>query len=292
MALRMAQGFGAEGTPTLGDVDQGVPDFDLSCPQLPGGREGCLNFHKSICQIRRSRGGGCYGSNCRAVQPPKERPVVESKEEKKVEMNKDEAGTSKKKTINKKRVALCACGCGKSGAIIGRGLVGGCYNRLQKSGELEKFSKRGNFPGKSGPVAKVVAPADDPPTLDVLIAEPDEFAPPPRVFTALEIMGEPDDPDPPRSERQGRLSFTEHLDAVLADVRDMLLAKNAAYGDSALNPLRVFSKADPVEQINVRLDDKLSRLLRGEAAGEDTEFDLVGDLVIKRIAQRRQGGEQ
>lgn len=39
----------------------------------------------------------------------------------------------------------------------------------------------------------------------------------------------------------------------------MLLAKNAAYGNSALEPVRIFSKADPTEQIRVRIDDKLSR---------------------------------
>jgi heavy metal translocating P-type ATPase len=34
-------------------------------------------------------------------------------------------------------------------------------------------------------------------------------------------------------------------------IKAMLLEKNAAYGDSALDPLRIFSKADPVEQIKV-----------------------------------------
>src|SRR5262245_14824185 len=37
-----------------------------------------------------------------------------------------------------------------------------------------------------------------------------------------------------------------------------LMRKNLAYGDSALKPLRVMSQADPVEQIKVRMDDKLS----------------------------------
>lgn len=72
-------------------------------------------------------------------------------------------------------------------------------------------------------------------------------------------------------------------------LRDMLLEKNRAYGDSALDPVRVFSKADPVEQILVRIDDKLSRLKRGSAAGEDVEQDLLGYLVLLRIARKRQG---
>jgi len=69
-------------------------------------------------------------------------------------------------------------------------------------------------------------------------------------------------------------------------LRDMLHAKNAAYGNSALQPLRIMSKADPEEQIRVRIDDKLSRLARGSAAGEDVIQDLLGYLILLRIAQR------
>ena len=68
-------------------------------------------------------------------------------------------------------------------------------------------------------------------------------------------------------------------------VERLLLAKNAAYGNSALQPLRIFSKADPVEQIRVRLDDKLSRIARGQAAGEDVTLDLIGYLVLLRVAE-------
>ena len=83
------------------------------------------------------------------------------------------------------------------------------------------------------------------------------------------------------------MTFTAELDAVLADVKAMLLEKNQAYGDSALSPLRVFSKAEPREQILVRLDDKLSRLARGGAGGEDVVRDLLGYLVLLRIHDSR-----
>lgn len=69
-------------------------------------------------------------------------------------------------------------------------------------------------------------------------------------------------------------------------IKAMLLEKNEAYGNSALDPVRVFSQAGPVEQIRVRLDDKLSRIKRGRAAGEDVELDLVGYLVLLRVARR------
>jgi hypothetical protein len=70
-------------------------------------------------------------------------------------------------------------------------------------------------------------------------------------------------------------------------VRDLLEAKNAAYGNSAIDPVRIFSSASPTEALRVRIDDKLSRLARGSAAGEDTILDLIGYLVLLRIAERK-----
>lgn len=75
---------------------------------------------------------------------------------------------------------------------------------------------------------------------------------------------------------------------VCDDVKEMLLSKNAAYGDSALDPVRIFSRSSPIEQINVRIDDKLSRLSRGSTDGEDTEKDLIGYLILKEVFRRKQ----
>jgi hypothetical protein len=78
-------------------------------------------------------------------------------------------------------------------------------------------------------------------------------------------------------------AIVEECDAIKA----MLLEKNKNYGSSALDPVRVFSKASSVEQILVRLDDKLSRLARGNEADEDVTLDILGYLVLLRIARRR-----
>lgn len=68
----------------------------------------------------------------------------------------------------------------------------------------------------------------------------------------------------------------------------MLVEKNIAYGDSALSPMRVFAKGiDVKSQILVRLDDKLSRIARGSAAGEDVILDLLGYLILYRIASAK-----
>lgn len=85
----------------------------------------------------------------------------------------------------------------------------------------------------------------------------------------------------------------EHLVAETLDgLRDLLIAKNRKYGNSALEPLRCFSKASPVEQILVRLDDKLSRIRTSGLSGpdEDTVLDLMGYLVLLRVAQRKARG--
>ena len=72
------------------------------------------------------------------------------------------------------------------------------------------------------------------------------------------------------------------------ELKELLLRKNKAYGNSALDPVRIFSKAPVDEQIRVRLDDKLTRLKRGESAGEDVELDLMGYLILLRISRRYQ----
>lgn len=70
-------------------------------------------------------------------------------------------------------------------------------------------------------------------------------------------------------------------------VKQMLLQKNARYGDSALAPLRIFSQANPVEQILVRIDDKLSRIKSTKTDDEDVILDLIGYLVLLQIAKER-----
>ena len=86
----------------------------------------------------------------------------------------------------------------------------------------------------------------------------------------------------------------DEIRAVCQEIADLLVCKNRAYGDAALSPLRVFSRADNVEAIKVRIDDKLSRLSRGhdlpDESRDDTIRDLMGYLVLLRVAQRRKEG--
>lgn len=71
-------------------------------------------------------------------------------------------------------------------------------------------------------------------------------------------------------------------------IAHMLVEKNIAYGDSALSPVRIFSKSDPREQLHVRIDDKLSRLMKGtDYPGDNDIDDLIGYLVLLKIAKEK-----
>jgi hypothetical protein len=77
---------------------------------------------------------------------------------------------------------------------------------------------------------------------------------------------------------------------VCTDISIMLQEKNVAYGDSALDPVRIFSRANATEQLLVRIDDKLSRFSRGtEYPGDNDIDDLIGYLVLLKIAKERNG---
>jgi hypothetical protein len=71
------------------------------------------------------------------------------------------------------------------------------------------------------------------------------------------------------------------------EIRDLLLTKNKAYGDSALEPDNIFSKLDNAQAICARIDDKLSRIKNVglDDKTEDTLDDLIGYLILLKIAR-------
>lgn len=80
----------------------------------------------------------------------------------------------------------------------------------------------------------------------------------------------------------------------IADVLDgfkaFLIKKNEQYGDSAVEPVRVFSQATDEEQLLVRMDDKLSRLVRGNSSiepDEDIMWDLLGYWILLQVVRRK-----
>jgi hypothetical protein len=79
--------------------------------------------------------------------------------------------------------------------------------------------------------------------------------------------------------------FHEEVSKVLDHIKEMLIAKNLKYGNSALEPLGVFSQLSPQEGLLIRIDDKLKRIKNGslEKDDEDVINDLIGYLVLLKI---------
>ena len=86
----------------------------------------------------------------------------------------------------------------------------------------------------------------------------------------------------------------EEIALVCEDIKELVLYKNKQYGDSALNPCRIFSKANAVEQILVRIDDKINRIQQGAGLlgeEEDVIQDLIGYLILLKIGLKHQKAE-
>ena len=77
----------------------------------------------------------------------------------------------------------------------------------------------------------------------------------------------------------------QQINAVCNQIKTLLILKNNAYGDSALEPVRIFSKNSSIDGLLVRIDDKLSRIknMGVSSASEDTLMDLIGYLVLLKI---------
>lgn len=74
------------------------------------------------------------------------------------------------------------------------------------------------------------------------------------------------------------------------DLAVFLSSKNISYGDSALNPVRIFSKLNATDQLLVRIDDKVNRIANGGGyPGDDDLLDLTGYLILYLAARENDG---
>jgi hypothetical protein len=81
------------------------------------------------------------------------------------------------------------------------------------------------------------------------------------------------------------MKFASEVAQALKEIESMLIAKNQKYGNSALEPLGVFSQLSPREGLLIRIDDKLKRIKNGSLANDDEDVvnDLIGYLVLLKI---------
>lgn len=81
------------------------------------------------------------------------------------------------------------------------------------------------------------------------------------------------------------MEFSAQVSEVLIEIKDLLISKNLKYGNSALEPLGVFSKLSAEDGLLVRIDDKLKRIKNGSLDRDDEDVinDLIGYLVLLKI---------
>ena len=80
--------------------------------------------------------------------------------------------------------------------------------------------------------------------------------------------------------------FAIQVEEVLDSIEKMLIEKNRKYGNSALEPLGVFSQLSAKQGLLIRIDDKLKRIKNGslDKDDEDVVNDLIGYLVLLKIS--------
>jgi hypothetical protein len=75
------------------------------------------------------------------------------------------------------------------------------------------------------------------------------------------------------------------IEKVCMELSKFLKTKNERYGNSALEPIKVFSKAGADNSICVRIDDKLSRIRNGQTLRKNDAVDLAGYLILLMISK-------
>ncbi len=69
-------------------------------------------------------------------------------------------------------------------------------------------------------------------------------------------------------------------------IKELLLAKNKAYGNSVFQRGKMFDMS-PIEAIKARINDKVARIHNlGDDDIEDSLEDLTGYLILLKVAKR------
>ena len=87
----------------------------------------------------------------------------------------------------------------------------------------------------------------------------------------------------------GNETVQENITKVCMGMARLLIGKNEHYGNSALEPIRVFSNVDADVGLLVRLDDKLSRIKYASSNHKPLRrndiADMTGYLVLYCVKQ-------
>lgn len=83
-----------------------------------------------------------------------------------------------------------------------------------------------------------------------------------------------------------KLSTQDKIDFLFDNFKEFLKEKNKRYGDSALKPLKTFSKIDSGSQLCNRIDDKLGRISNSSELKKNDVSDLFGYLALLLIEKQ------
>lgn len=75
----------------------------------------------------------------------------------------------------------------------------------------------------------------------------------------------------------GETPTQQKIKDILSGMTDLLLYKNKKYGDSAINPKKIFYKGDSTNSILIRLDDKIGRVMSNTE--EKPRVNDVADII-------------
>lgn len=78
----------------------------------------------------------------------------------------------------------------------------------------------------------------------------------------------------------------QKIHEIMGAMKDLLLYKNQKYGDSAINPKKIFYKGDATNSILIRLDDKIGRVMSNteEKPRVNDVADIIGYCVLLLIS--------
>ena len=81
------------------------------------------------------------------------------------------------------------------------------------------------------------------------------------------------------------MSAQKEIQQVCTSMQELLLEKNKRYGNSALEPVGIFSRQGSGESIKIRLDDKIGRIQNSHELRKNDVADLIGYLVLLAISE-------
>lgn len=78
----------------------------------------------------------------------------------------------------------------------------------------------------------------------------------------------------------------QKIHEIMGAMTDLLLYKNQKYGDSAINPKKIFYKGDSTNSILIRLDDKIGRVMSNteEKPRVNDVCDIIGYCTLLLIS--------